>query len=140
MTNKDLINWFNNYFDNCYSVIYDDAPNSIYMYYDINFVRKQKLAQLEGKNIKKPNITGACLFIKELDDHYFQCNYNLIWNYIKNNFSNDYFNVRSFIDKRLNDYSLNDLVPIFFIDFPYYTNIDKEKYRIIDIQINTRKK
>lgn len=141
MTNQELIIWFNNYYNNCYIVIYDNYPESFFMYYDKNYIRKLKLAKLEGKNIKnieKYTITGTCLFVKEFNNHWFHCNYNIIWNYLKNNYSNNYFNVRSFIDERLNDYSFNELVPIFFIDFPYYTNIDNEKYRIIDI-IESRK-
>ena len=46
---KELIEWFNNYYDNCYYVKRDNYPNSIFMYYDVNYVRQLKLAKLEGK-------------------------------------------------------------------------------------------
>ena len=51
MPNQELIEWFNNYFYNCYYVKHDDYPESIFMFYDKNYIRKQKLAKIEGKNI-----------------------------------------------------------------------------------------
>ena len=104
MKEQELINWFNNYFNNCYYVTHDEHPKSIFMYYDVNYVRKQKIAQLEGKNIEKTDITGVCLFEQDWENEWILCNYNLIWCYFKNNYSDNYCKFQSFIKDRLKDH------------------------------------
>ena len=39
MFQKDIetIDWLNNYFDNCYYVKHDNFPESIFMFYDVNY-------------------------------------------------------------------------------------------------------
>ena len=63
MNKDDLIKWFNNIFDNCYYVKHDDYPDSIFMYYDIRYVRKLKLCNIENRQITPPKKNNRILFI-----------------------------------------------------------------------------
>ena len=111
--NKEIIEWFNNYYDNCYDVIHEDFPESIFMFYDINYVRQLKLAKLEGKKyVEKTDITGVCLFEQDWKYKLFRCDYNLIWCYFKNNYSFNFTDFQSFITDRLDERSkMNVLTP-----------------------------
>ena len=109
---KEIIDWFNNYFYNCYYVKHDEFPESIFMFYDINYVRKLKLAKLEGKNyVEKTDITGVCLFQQDWKYKHFYCNYTLIWAYLRDNYSTNYDDFKSFITDRLEEYEINILTP-----------------------------
>ena len=104
--NKEMIEWFNNYFDNCYYVRHNDYPESIFMFYDINYNRQLKLAKLEGKDyVEKTDITGECLFEQEWKNKQFYCNYRLIWGYFRDNYSIIFSDFKSFIKDRLEEYS-----------------------------------
>ena len=110
--NKEIINWFNNYFDNCYYVKHDEYPDSIFMFYDINYVRQKKLAKLEGKNIEKTDITGICVIEQEWKYKWLCCNYDLIWKYLRDNYSFNYDDFQEFIKDRLEEHSkMNVLTP-----------------------------
>ena len=37
---KDLIEWFWDKFNSCYLVKHDDYPESVFMYYDPQYIRK----------------------------------------------------------------------------------------------------
>ena len=103
--NKELIDWFNNYFNNCYYVKHEDYPETIFMYYDVNYVRQLKLAKLEGKNIEKTDITGICLFQQDWKYKWFRCDYILIWAYFRDNYSDNFTDFKSFITDRLEEHS-----------------------------------
>ena len=103
--NQELIDWFKNYFDNCYYVKHDEYPESIFMFYDINYVRQKKLAKLEGKNIEKTDITGVCLFEQEWKYNWFGCNYNLIWCYLRDNYSFNHVDFQEFIKYMLEEHT-----------------------------------
>ena len=103
--NKEMIEWFNNYFDNCYYVRHNDYPESIFMFYDINYTRQLKLAKLEGKNIEKTDITGVCVFEQDWKNKWFGCNYRLIYSYFRDNYSFNFTDFKSFITDRLEEYS-----------------------------------
>lgn len=112
---QELIDWFNNYFDNCYYVKHDDHPKSIFMVYDKNYIRQKKLAKLEGKELIKTDITGVCLFGQDLEYKWFMCNYNIIWSYLRDNYSYKYNDIRSFIKDRLDEHTkmiVTQLTPI----------------------------
>ena len=111
----DEINWFNDYFNNCYYVKHEDYPESIFMFYDINYVRQLKLAKLEGKDyVEKTDITGVCLF--ELDWYYnhFNVNHDIIWLYFRDKFLLDnykyydfFLSFLSFLKNRLNEHTIS---------------------------------
>jgi hypothetical protein len=110
----DLTQWFNNYFQNCYNVKHNDYPESIFMYYDLRYVRKMKICKIEGKQCLQPNkITGKCIFVLDWKNNCLWCNYDDIWNYIENNYSYNYYDVQNFIKNRLEENSINVLTPKF---------------------------
>ena len=79
MFQKDIetIDWLNNYFDNCYYVKHDNFPESIFMFYDVNYVRQKKLAKLEGIDyVEKTDVTGECLF--KFENGFIYLNINFI--------------------------------------------------------------
>ena len=129
MINKEIIDWFNNYFDNCYYVKHEDYPESIFMYYDINYVRKLKLAKIEGKNIEKTDITGDCLFEQNWKDNTLRCNFS-IWEYFLKYKIYYFDDVRSTIKFIIKDRPIiNNLTPDF--KFSYKQLDDYHKMNII---------
>ena len=106
MKEQELIDWFNNYFYNCYYVKHDDFPESIFMFYDINYVRQLKLAKLEGKKyVEKTDITGVCLFQQDWKYKWFCCNYDYIWLYLRDKYSFSYDDFKSFIRDMLEEHT-----------------------------------
>lgn len=131
MINKELINWFNEYFDNCYNVKHDDYPWSIFMYYDKNFVRQQKLAKLDGKNIIKHDITGVFLFEQNWENNTLRCNYNLIWSYFTKYNILIYDDIQSTINFIIKDRPIiNNLTP----DFIFYFQQPNEYHKMTIIK------
>lgn len=108
---QELINWFNDIFNNCYYVSHNDMPNSIFMYYDLRYVRKLKLSKLENKvYLPQKKISGECLFEQDWKNKYLWCDYNNIWKYIADNYSSNYNDIVNFIKERLEE-NTNELVP-----------------------------
>ena len=115
---QELLDWFNNYFDNCYSVIFDDDPNKIFMYYDKNFVRQQKIAKIDGKIIKKNDITGVCLFEQNWENNTLNCCYNYIWCHITEYDICTFNEIQAILKYLLqNRPIINTLTPVFLFDF-----------------------
>ena len=110
---KELIDWFSNYFDNCYYVKHEDYPESIFMFYDINYARQLKLAKLEGIDyVEKTEVTGVCLFEQDWKNNFFRCNFIIIYCYLRDNYSFSYDDFQSFIKDRLEEQSkMNILKP-----------------------------
>ena len=131
--NKELIDWFNNYFDNCYYVKHDDFPESIFMFYDVNYVRQLKLAKLEGKNyVEKTDITGICIFQQDWKYKLFRCDYILIWSYLKNNYSFSYSDFQSFITVMLEEHSkMNVLTPLMYFSKPSIVLEEHSKMNVL---------
>lgn len=111
MKNIELIDWFNNYFDNCYRVKHKHHTNSVFMFYDINYIRQQKIAKIEGKKVIKTNITGVCLFELDFNGNCIYCNYDLIWCYLQDKYTLIYDDIQIFIKHRLLERKLN-LTPV----------------------------
>ena len=109
--NKKEIEWFWEKFNSCYLVKHDDYPESIFMFYDPQFIRKLKLANISGEKINKTDITGFCLFQQDWKNKIFY--YNEIWGYLYSNYSIKYDEIQQFISDRLEEYSkLSVLTPI----------------------------
>ena len=131
MINNEIIDWFNNYFDNCYYVKHEDYPESIFMYYDVNYVRKLKLAQLDDKIIEKTEVTGICLFEQDWKNKWFGCNYDLIWCYLRDNYSFNHGEFDSFIKDRLKEQpKISVLIPNKLSNY-IYTLVDYSKMSIL---------
>ena len=117
--NKDedcLIKWFWEKFNSCYLVKHENYQESIFMFYDPQYIRKLKLANISGEKIKpKIDITGICLFEQDWKNMNFRCNYKEVWDYLGTNYSNKYSIVQSFIKNRLQEHTkMSSLTPQLF--------------------------
>ena len=106
--NKDeLIKWFWEKFNSCYLVKHDDYPESVFMYYDPQYIRKLKLANISGNKTNKTDktdITGICLFELDWKNEIFCYNYYEIWHYLYLNYSIKYDEIQQFISDRLKEH------------------------------------
>jgi len=104
MDNKDLSNWFLSIFNSCYIVRTKQPRDVIGLYYDISYIRHNKLCQIDNKDDKiLPDVDkGICLF--EIDNlrNIFMCDYN-IRDYLINNGLPDERSALMFIFDKLND-------------------------------------
>jgi hypothetical protein len=105
MNKDEMIKWFLEKFNSCYLVKHDDLPESLFMYYDPQFVRKLKLANISGEKINKTDITGICLFEQDWKNKIFYYDYYEIWNYLYYNYSNKQAGIQQFISDRLKEHS-----------------------------------
>ena len=98
MSTEELKIWFLDKFNSCYSVKYDDYPHSVFMIYDINFIRTKKLANILDKDVEYPTvIKGVCLFEQDLKNEYLWCDYYEIWTFFIKNYSSNYQEIRTLI-------------------------------------------
>jgi len=104
MNKEELIVWFNNIFNNCYYATHDDYPDHFFMYYDLRFVRKLKLSNIEKKECLPPKtISGERMFDQDWVNNKFWCNYSKIWKYLQDNYSSKFSDIQSFIKDRLEE-------------------------------------
>ena len=90
MTEEQLKEWFWDKFNSCYSVKHDNYPDTIFMIYDINFIRAKKLANILDKDVKYPiEVKGDCLFQQNFKIGYLWCDYQEIWSFFKKNYSSN---------------------------------------------------
>jgi hypothetical protein len=98
MTKEELKIWFWNKFNYCYPVKHDDFPDSIFMFYDINYIRKKKLANILDKEDEYPTeIKGICLFELDFEYNWFNIDYDEIWTIFESNYSSKYVEIRKLI-------------------------------------------
>lgn len=128
MQNKDLVEWFFEKFNSCYLVKHDDYPKNIFMYYDIQHIRKLKLSNISGEKINKTDITGICLFELDLENKKLYCEHIEIWDYLYHNYSHNWYSIRRFISDRLEEYFKININPESRAMFLY---ILEEKMKVI---------
>ena len=97
MTKEELKIWFFNKFDNCYPLHKNDK---IFMYYNTNFIRAKKLANILDKDISFPEKNQVLLFV--INDNQIYCDYNLIWCFLRDN-NHFYFSTTDMIRVFLSD-------------------------------------
>ena len=114
MDKEELKIWFCDKFNSCYCVKHDDYQDSIFMYYDINFIRAKKLANILNKYTEYPTeIKGVCLFELDFKNSYFICDYNEIWSFFQQKYSNNYQEIRTLIKGWMKEYDkLTILIPV----------------------------
>ena len=114
MTKDELKIWFWDKFNSCYSVIHDDYPDTIFMCYDINFIRAKKLANILNKDVEYPTeVKGVCLFHIDFKNEYLWCGYDEIWSFFIENYSSNHLEIRNLIKGWLEEHDkLKVLTPI----------------------------
>ena len=114
MTKEELKIWFWNKYNNCYPVVHEDYPKSIFMYYDEQFIRQKKLSRIVGEEIEYPEkVIGTCLFEQDYKNGWFNIDYNEITSFFYKNYSYKWFEVKELIHVWLKeDTKLKVLTPV----------------------------
>ena len=117
MKKEELANWFWNKFNSCYPVTHDDYKNSIFWFYEQNYIRKLKLCKLNNQEITIPDkVKGICLFQQDLKRDCLWCDYMDIWSFFEQNYNTNYDDIQSLIKDILSDtIKLNVYTPKLFI-------------------------
>jgi hypothetical protein len=133
MNKEELINWFNNIFNNCYYVTHDDYPEYIFMYYDLRYIRKLKLSNIEKKECFPPKIiSGECLFHQNWENKTIWCKYSVIWKYLEDNYSSNYSDIQSFIKDRLEEQDkMKVLTPFWTLGFSKTKLEEQDKMKVL---------
>ena len=133
MTKEELTNWFWNKFNLCYPVTHDDFPNSVFWFYDQNYIRKIKLCKLNNQEITLHNkVTGTCLFEQDLKNQYLWCDNDNIWSFFEQNYNTNYDDIQSIITDILSDTTkLNVYTPSNFTSNGYTPLSDTTKLTIL---------
>ena len=106
MSEEELKNWFWDKYNSCYPAKHDDYPDSIYMIYDINFIRTKKLANILNKEVEYPTeVKGVCLFRQDFKNEFLWCDYSEIWSFFKNNYSSNSQEIRELIKGWLEEHN-----------------------------------
>ena len=133
MEKEQLINWFWTKFNSCYPVRHSDYPESIFMYYDEQFVRKIKLSKISNLGIVLPTkIKGVCLFELDWKNRCFFYNNLEIYCFLKNNFECNHQGINAFVKDRLNEADkLSVLTPVPFIWPVFFTLNEADKLSVL---------
>ena len=100
MTKQELIEWFNDKLLNCYHIVEDNGD--IIWVYDKNYIRKVKLANIDGREVEPPvYVKSKVIFYQDQKNKWFECDYYKIWQFLEDNYSLNYHDVQSFIKDRL---------------------------------------
>ena len=111
---NDLIEWFWEKFNSCYLVKHEDYPERLFMFYDPQYIRKLKLANISGEKINKTEISGVCLFEQDWKNNYLYCNFDEIWDHLYYNYSTNSLEIHQFIKDRLEEHSkMSVMTPLF---------------------------
>ena len=104
MKKEKVIEWFCDKFNSCYPVKHSNYPESVFMYYDTQFVRKIKLAKISGQSITFPKeVKGSCLFELDWKNKSFYYNYDEIYQFLEKNYNSNHQDINKFIKDRLNE-------------------------------------
>jgi hypothetical protein len=111
MTEEQLKEWFWDKFNSCYYVKHDDYPDSIFMVYDINFIRSKKLANILDKEVEYPTVVnGDCLFRQNYKTNMLWCDRDKIWSFLETNYINNYKLIKELIKGWLEEYAKSNVL------------------------------
>jgi hypothetical protein len=121
MTKEELSKWFWNKYNSCYQVVHKDYPESIFIFYDEQFLRQKKLYRVLNEELIYPSkVDGDCLFELDFNSKYLWCNGNKIYPFFEKNYSRNYTVIEEFIKKLLEDHvKLSVFTPSSLV-FPYF--------------------
>jgi hypothetical protein len=130
---QEAIDWFWDKYNSCYPVAHDDYPQSIFLYYDSQFVRKMKFEKISGQCIMPPSvINGICLFEQDWKNKYYYYKYNKIYKFLYDNYDSNYKNIKLFINDRLIESDkMKVLTPRFNSNIGEFKLNDSEKMKVL---------
>jgi hypothetical protein len=109
MTEDELKIWFWDLYNSCYPAKHKDYPDSIFMVYDINFIRAKKLGNILGKEVEYPTeIKGECLFEIEYNNKYFWYSYSKIYCEILKKHGSNFYDTRKLVNKWVREHKLSN--------------------------------
>lgn len=74
---EDLIDWFDEKLNNCYHLEEDNG--NVVWFYDKNYIRMKKIADIEGKEIDIPKFDAKkVMFYQDNENKFFDCDYDKI--------------------------------------------------------------
>ena len=115
MTKEELTIWFCNKFNSCYPVVHDNYLNKIFWIYDKQYARNLKLCKLNNQKFVLPNkIKGDCLFDQDILNNYLYCEYQEIWSFFKQNYKDNYDEIKLFVTDILTTGEFNPLMINYF--------------------------
>ena len=119
MTKEQLKIWFLDKYNSCNPSESKNKKN-IFLYYDINYIRSKKLANILNKDVEYPTeVKDVCLFILDFKNKYLWCDYDEIWSFFEQNYSSTQDSIGDLIkDFLVEDKKINGLLPI--IKLPLY--------------------
>ena len=114
MTKEELKTWFFNKYNSCYLAKHEEYTQSIFMYYDPQFIRQKKLCRLTGEQIEYPSkVSGVCLFEQDYKTGYLYMNYENITSFLFENYSYKILDIRVLINGWLKEFdNLKVLTPV----------------------------
>ena len=119
MKKEELIEWFCTKFNSCYPVSHTDYTESIFLFYDEQFIRKMKLSKISKKPVSLPKkVNGICLFELDWKNKRFVYDYDEIYTFLYNNYSTIHLDITNFIVDQLKNTTtkLNVLTPGLAVD------------------------
>jgi len=115
-----------NKFNLCYKVKCADYPDSIFWFYDEQFIRKQKICKLNNQDVLLPKkINGYCLFEQDIKSMNLFCEDGL-WDIIEECCNKKNIDIRTIIKYSLENYKI-------FNDYKFYNERGSFKSMITDI-------
>ena len=130
---EELKQWFWAKFLSCYYVKHDDYPNSIFMIYDKQFLRKVVINSILGKPIDYPKeVKGLCLFYQDYKNGYLWCDRFEIWSFLEKNYRDNYTDTQALIKGWLSEADkLNVLTPYIHTLVPSQVLSDADKLNVL---------
>jgi hypothetical protein len=126
MTEEELNIWFWDKYNSCYPVKCDDYPSSVYMFYDTNYIRSKKLANILGKEVEYPTeVKGECLFSVNYMSKFLWCDMK-IWSFFQHHYNSDSLYISHLIRSW---FIVHDVIPNRY-DKPYEILEEYDKLKV----------
>jgi hypothetical protein len=134
MTEEQLKDWFWDKFNSCYPVMHDDNPHCIFMFYDINYTRAKKLANILGKEASYPKeVVGINIFDIHFESNTFYCDHLKIWSFLERNGGGRHgLDISYLIISWISEYdNLKRLLPLDNIGVEPFEDDDYKKLKVL---------
>ncbi len=126
MNKEEISKWFWNKYNSCYPVVHEDYPESIFMFYDEQFLRQKKLSRVLDENIVYPKkVKGKILFRQDYKNYFFGCDNKEIWSFFERNYSSNYTDVQTFITNLLEEHDKLSVLSPFYLQQPNTSQLEE---------------
>src|ERR1035437_852387 len=120
MTKDEIYIWILDKMKSCYPTKSTDNDH-IFWFYDEQYIRKQKLCEINNQEINLPNKPkGICMFYQNTDSKYLVLSYEHVWKFIEDNYIDDYLEIQNLITEIVNDINIQNLKEYIYPDRLHY--------------------